>query len=55
MTVALDQPMAVAPDGLAEARGAWRRSVRAAVASAASVAAIGLVVMAGRWMRSQAS
>ena len=55
MTVALDQPMAIVPDGLVASRGARRRSVRAAVASAASLAAIGVVVMAGRRIRSQAS
>ena len=55
MTVALDQPVEIVPDGLVAARDARCRSVRAAVASAASLAAIGVVVMAGRWIRSQAS
>ena len=55
MTAVLDHPVAITPDGLTAVRDTRRRSVRAAVASAASVAAIGVVVMAGRRMRSQAS
>ncbi|MDE0289006.1 MAG: hypothetical protein OXJ36_06985 [bacterium] len=56
MTSVLDQPtIHVADDGSARTPGARRRPLVAAVASAASVAAIGLVVVAGRRLRSQAS
>ena len=55
MTVVLDQPMAVIPERLDQARDTRRRSVRAAVASAASLAAVGVVVLAGRWIRSHAT
>ena len=54
MTVVLDQPMKVAPDHPAATTPARRRSVLAAVASTASIAAIGLVVVVGRRLRSQA-
>ena len=46
---ALDQPMVVASAPLDQDRDARRRSLRTAVASAA---AIGAVVLAGRWIRS---
>ena len=54
MTPVLDQPMQVASDDPAGTITARRRPVVAAVASAASIAAIGLVVVAGRRIRSQA-
>ncbi len=54
MTVVLDQPMTILPESPTMAHDTRRRSVRAAVASAASLAAIGVVVIAGRWIKSAA-
>ena len=54
MTVVLDQPVTMVPESLTKARDTRRRSVRAAVASVASLAAIGVVVMAGRRLKSAA-
>ena len=54
MTSVLDQPVQVTSDDPADTISARHRSVVAAVASAASIAAIGLVVVAGRRLRSQA-
>lgn len=54
LTSILDQPMEVASEDHADAVSSKRRSVVTAVASAASIAAIGLVVVAGRRIRSQA-
>lgn len=55
MTSVLDQPVQVASDDPADASSPRRRPVVAVVASAASIAAVGLVVVAGRRLRSQAS
>lgn len=54
MTAVLDQPVPVISDDPDAAISSRRRPVLAAVASAASIAAIGLVVVAGRRLRSQA-
>ena len=54
MTPVLDQPVQMASDDPEGTIPTKRRSVVAAVASAASIAAIGLVVVAGRRLRSQA-
>ncbi len=56
MTSVLDQPtIQVTDDDPADMPADRRRPLVAAIASAASVAAIGLVVVAGRRLRSQAS
>lgn len=54
MTVVLGHPLSVTTRSLSAARKACTRSVAAATASVASVVAIGVVVLAGRRMRSLA-
>ena len=55
LTAVLDQPMPVVSDDAGDTVTARRRPVVTAVASAASIAAIGLVVVAGRRLRSVSS
>lgn len=55
LAAALDHPMVVVPDGAGDARAPRRRPVWAAVASAASLAAVGAIVVAGRRLRSRAA
>lgn len=55
LTAVLDQPMQVASDDPSDPITNKGRPVVAAVASAASIAAIGLVVVAGRRLRAMAN
>ena len=55
MTAVLDRTMRIVSDDPGETITARRRPVVTAVASAASIAAIGLVIVAGRRLRATAS